>query len=106
VHVNFLRNTVKIPGRGHELLAFPLVHVCPDDMSIGAVELGVDVEHGLRVVVAGGKVIEAFQRISGNRGINDHRRSGGESVDVASENRQSAIEWVNLESWLGTGVSA
>src|SRR4051812_34714730 len=106
IDVKLLRDTIEIAGRGYEVLAFPLVHVRPDDVSIGAVELGVDIEHGLRVVVTRRKVIETVQRIPGNRGVDDHRRSGGEGVDVASKNRQSAIERVGLEPWLGIRVSA
>src|SRR5438045_8030642 len=67
VDVKLLRDTVKIPRRGHEILAFPLVHVAPDDVSVGAVELGVDVEQGLRVVVARREGIEACERRAANR---------------------------------------
>ena len=60
VDVNLLRDAVKIPGLCHELLAFPLVHVRPDDVPVGAMELGVHVEHGLRVIVARRKISETF----------------------------------------------
>ena len=56
----FCHLAVEIAWRLIELLSFPLVHVRPDGMSVGAMELGVDVDQRLHVVVAGGNLAQAL----------------------------------------------
>src|SRR5262249_45939794 len=55
---------VKIPRRTIELLSFPLIHVGPDDVAVGALKSGVDVEQGLHVVVARGQLADRLQGIA------------------------------------------
>ena len=43
VEVHLVYLAVKVPGRARELLAFPLIHVGPDGVAVGAREAGVDV---------------------------------------------------------------
>src|SRR5262249_29642179 len=49
---------VEIPRRTIELLSFPLIQVGPDDVAVGALKSGVDVEQGLHVVVARGQLTD------------------------------------------------
>ena len=60
----FCTSLYRLPGELIELLALPLIHVRPDGVAVGAVELGVDIDQGLHVVVACGDLAQALQRIA------------------------------------------
>ena len=55
---DFHRVTEEVAGRAFPVLAFPLIHVQPEGLAIGARERRVDVDERLHPVVAGGNVLE------------------------------------------------
>src|SRR5258708_37736627 len=63
VEMDALRIAVKVSGREVELLAFPLVQVRHDGVSVGPAETRVDVEYHLDVVVPGRQLSDRLQRI-------------------------------------------
>ncbi len=87
IDVELLRRAVQIAGRAHPLLAFPLIVVHPQDVSVGAAEFAVDVHHRLHVVVAGGNVRERIDRRAEIGGVDDGDLPGLQLLDVAAEER-------------------
>src|SRR4029077_750624 len=63
-----------------------IVHVHPDRVAVSAMYLGVDVDHGLRVVVAGRKVGERH-RIANRAVVDDSRLRGTQLVEIDAEDR-------------------
>lgn len=61
-----LRLADEVPGRHGEILALPLIHVGPDRMAIGAVELGVNVQEDLHDIIPRRQVAQAALRIAGD----------------------------------------
>jgi len=105
IEVDAARLAREVAGRAGEVLAFPLVHVGPDSVAIGAVEFGVEVDDGLDVVVAGGNVFERVGGIAGSGAIDDGGATGGESIDVNAEERCAAVPGADLADGLGRGVA-
>lgn len=63
----------------------------PDGVAVGAMKLGVDVEKSFDVVVAGGEIFEARERIAGSSSVNCDFLSRREIADVFAEKRRSAF---------------
>src|SRR6185503_5189872 len=56
--------TKEIPRRRVEMLAFPLVHVRPNGVTIRPLEARINIEQRLYVIVPGGKLAHRLHRIA------------------------------------------
>jgi hypothetical protein len=74
------------------VLALPLIGMHPNHMAVGAMKLGVDVQHRLRVVVAGWDVREVVEREAEHMWADRCRRARLQRVDVnAIEGHAAAV---------------
>ena len=85
----FDRRAIQIPGRLLPVLSFPLIHVQPDRLAVGARETRVDVDERLHPVVAGRKVAQARHRIAAIRRTDRRVRSSGECFDIPGKQRHA-----------------
>ncbi len=70
------------------MLPFPLIHMGPNGMAIGARKPRVNVDQRLRVVISRRHIFEAIHRVSDRAAI-DHRGAAGlELIDVHGEERR------------------
>ena len=83
------RIAVQVAGRSLPVLSLPLIHVQPDDTAVGAREAGVDVDEGLRPVIAGGDVREAFDRVPDVGGADRDHGAGLQPLDGRREERRA-----------------
>src|SRR6266446_2890035 len=90
----------QIPRRLVELLAFPLIVVQPQRMSVRAVELRVHVEQRLHVVVARGDLLQARYRIAEGGAVDHPGRAGRELRNVHAEEGGAVALVSHLEAWL------
>src|SRR2546425_1499788 len=95
---------VQVAGRAVELLAFPLVHVGPDGVAVGAVKLCVDVKHRLDVIVPGGNFLQAAERISERARVDRGGFTRLQMVHVQAEQRRGVSPEARLEPGLGTAL--
>ena len=72
----------EISGRTFPVLAFPLVHVHPHRVPVGAREARVDVDERLHPVLAGGDVGKAADGMAAILGAERHRCAGLQLIDV------------------------
>ena len=79
------RRALDVAGRSLPVLPFPLIHVQPHGVAVGANELGVDVDECLRPVVAGRKIAQALDGIAKRRAVDGHGRTGRDRLDVDGE---------------------
>ena len=70
--------------------------MCPDRVTIGALELRVRQDQPLHEVVAGGELLERRDREAGDARVDLHRRAGRECLDIDAEERLARL--------LGTGL--
>src|SRR6516165_1629146 len=95
----------EVAGLAIPFLAFPFVGRKLDVVAIGAVERFIDVEHGLNVVVAGGKLVEADKWITKRGGIDDGRGAWLPALNVESEKlRAEGFLLAKLETRLARRV--
>ena len=95
----------EVPGLAIPFLAFPFVGRKLDVVAIGAVERFIDVEHGLNVVVAGGKLVEADKWITKRGGIDDGRGAWLPALNVEPEKlRAESFFLAKLQTRLARGV--
>lgn len=94
---------LKVAGGSIELLALPLIHMGPNDVSIRAVKLGVDIDQGLDIIVAGRHVGQAVGRVTQYVAINKRWAPRRELIDInAKEGRLPVPD----PAWsMGSGVA-
>src|SRR5207245_11250917 len=76
------------------------------DVAVGAVELGIDVEHSLHMVIARRNVADAAEGVARYGAVDDRGLARRERIDVEAEDRHAAAERVCLEPRLGYGIAA
>ncbi len=79
---------LEVAGRPIEVLALPLIHVGPNDVSVGAVKLGVDIDQGLDVVVAGRHISQAVRWIAQYLAVHDCQASRRQVIDIEAKERR------------------
>ncbi len=78
---------IEVAWRLLPVLPFPLVHVQPHRVAIGARELRVDVHEGLHPVVPGGQIPQAGERVPAVAAVECHRLAGLQPLDIFREQR-------------------
>ncbi len=94
--MDLLHLAIEIAGRLVELLAFPLVHVRPDGVTIGAMEFRVHVDQRLHVVVTWGNVLETGKRIAGCTRVDGSGLPCWKLADVRAEKGRFLLPGTNL----------
>jgi hypothetical protein len=90
IEVHFLNVAVGIAGRKGGQFADP-IEMGPDVVAVSAMKFGINIKEGFDVIIAGGKVAEAFQRITGRVGVDDGILIGLEVSDVFAEKWRRAF---------------
>ena len=83
--MNFYHVAVQISDCYVECFLAAIVHVHPDRMAIGAVDLGIDIDHGLRVIVTGRQIAQ-LRGIPNGRCIQSCDLAGLKMIDVGAKN--------------------
>src|SRR5215471_4801051 len=100
VKMNSSNVTHQVAGRLIELLALPLIHVCPYGVPIGAVEFGVNIDKRLHVIVSGWNLSKTGERKAQRACINDYRFARFEVAYIHSEEWRSIPPGPHLPTWL------
>src|SRR5579872_635754 len=90
IQMNTLDLTVQISGGTVEFLTFPLIHVSPNGVAVGAMELGINVDERLHVVIACRKIAEASDRITQRALVNDSSMIRLELINIDPVKRRIA----------------
>src|SRR5579862_7986294 len=95
----YLANFADQISRGsRKVLAFPLVHMSPDHVTIGTVEFGIDVQKRLNIIITGRYVAQALRGKSLRILIENGRGPGLLCRHVGRKDGGTMIE---LQAWLG-----
>jgi len=92
IKMHFLCFTDQVAGRSTHVLTLPLVHVRPDHVTVGTVELGIDIEKRLDIVIASRDLAEAAYRKSQRRIIDNRRFIWVRRAHVYSEHHHIIAE--------------
>ena len=94
------RRALDVAGRSLPVLPFPLIHVHPHGVAVGAHELRVDVDERLRPVVARRQIAKALDRIAGRRAV-DVAAAPGASDSTLTPNSGTPLVsacWIGVRS--------
>ena len=83
--MNFHHVAVQISDCDVERFLLAIIHVHPDSVTIRAVHLGIDVNHGLRVIVAGRQIAQ-LKWITNGRCVQSRDLAGLKMIDVCAKN--------------------
>src|ERR1700691_33250 len=83
--MNFYRVAVEISGGYVERFLPAIIHVHPNRVTIGAVHLGIDIDHGLGVIVTGRQIAELHGIADGCR-VYSGDLAGLELIEIDAKN--------------------
>ena len=86
------------------MLAFALIHVEFDGVTVGAMERFIAIEHYLHEIFAGRNVVEIADRITEGGIVDDRGLAGLQLIDIDAEDHLRRRREANLHARLGTGV--
>ena len=89
VDAHALHFAIEVAGRDVPVLPFPLVVVHPHHVTVGALELGVDVDEPLHEVVARRQVAQARHRRAEIGHVDDGALARRQLLDVTAEERRA-----------------
>ncbi len=95
--MNALRLAIEIAGRAIELLSLPMIHVDPDGVAVGAVDLCVDIDESLRVVIACRNAFETLDGVAKGCSIERRGLPRFQIRDIAAENQGRRAPRTSLE---------
>ncbi len=105
IQVHALRRAHQVARRRREVLPLPLVHVRPDHVPVGAVELRVHVHHRLHPVIAGRDVAQRHERVAERAAVDHRRLPRSERAHVGAEEGRALGERAGAHARLGHRVA-